>query len=284
MSDISKAASALEDLGFTGLEASIYAHLLRSGAQSGYRVAQLTGKAAANTYRALESLEARGAVICEDGESRLYRAVPYAELVAMISSDFGRRAERATRAFASLERETGDDRIYRLSRPEHVYERARSLIDATREVLLVDAFPDALQSLSEHLEAAAARGVAVIIRSYAPVALAGVVAVETPHGQDVRERWPGTWLNLVSDGLAMMIAHITAGDAEATGMSSQNPFLSWTYHSSLRAEIAIAHLQALALRDPKAPLARALTEAEALVPGDAGRSRVVQHMRKKQSS
>lgn len=50
------------DLGFTGLEADVYTALLAESPTTGYRVAQALGKAVANTYKAIASLEAKRAV------------------------------------------------------------------------------------------------------------------------------------------------------------------------------------------------------------------------------
>jgi len=66
---------ALADLGFTNLEAEIYAFLLQESPATGYRIAQAIGKPAANTYKAIQSLEQKGAVIVEAGSSRMCRAI-----------------------------------------------------------------------------------------------------------------------------------------------------------------------------------------------------------------
>ncbi|MDO8629132.1 MAG: helix-turn-helix domain-containing protein, partial [Phycisphaerales bacterium] len=66
----------LVPLGFTPLEGEVYAILVAESPATGYRVAQAIGKPVANTYKAIESLERKGAIVVDDGESRLCRAVP----------------------------------------------------------------------------------------------------------------------------------------------------------------------------------------------------------------
>src|SRR5688500_1986290 len=61
-----QSAQALQDLGFTGLEAEVYAALLEGSPVTAYRVAQQVGKAAANVYKAVESLRRKGAILVDD--------------------------------------------------------------------------------------------------------------------------------------------------------------------------------------------------------------------------
>lgn len=57
---MSNVAQYLTEFGFTGLEAEIYAFLLVEWPASGYRIAQAIKKPAANTYKAIETLDQRG--------------------------------------------------------------------------------------------------------------------------------------------------------------------------------------------------------------------------------
>jgi HTH-type transcriptional regulator, sugar sensing transcriptional regulator len=262
-----EASAALEALGFTPLESAIYLELLGSGAQSGYRVAQSIGKAGANTYKALEALESRGAVVCEDGETRLYRAVPFDELAAMLTSEFTRRAQLAHRALATVGRDAGDERVYRLNRPAQVYERARAMIDRTEAFLLIDAFPAALEELRPSIEAAAARGVDAIVHAYAPHELEGVRVIEAPRGEEVRARWPGLWLNVSSDASEALNAYIL-DDERTVGTWTQSAYLAWVLYCGAASETGLTHLAELAERQPDISLADALQTLEEIVRTD----------------
>ena len=61
------AAKLLVEFGFTDLEAEIYLFLLGSSPTTGYRVAKGIRKPAANTYKALQTLATKGAILVEDG-------------------------------------------------------------------------------------------------------------------------------------------------------------------------------------------------------------------------
>src|SRR3954454_24931874 len=100
--------NALVGLGFTGLEAEIYTALLAESPVTGYRVAQAIGKPAANVYKAIASLEAKGAVLVDDGASRVCRAVPPDELLARLERGFAERKAQAASALARLRGAEGD--------------------------------------------------------------------------------------------------------------------------------------------------------------------------------
>ena len=55
------AEMALTSFGFTDSESRLYCELLRNGPSSGYRIAQIVGKAPANAYQSLRSLAQKGA-------------------------------------------------------------------------------------------------------------------------------------------------------------------------------------------------------------------------------
>src|SRR5262244_1295461 len=82
------AIDALTRLGFTALEAEVYTWLLGEPGATGYRIAQGIGKPVANTYKALESLQKKGAILVEEDESRLCRAVPPEELLTQLERGF----------------------------------------------------------------------------------------------------------------------------------------------------------------------------------------------------
>src|SRR4051794_30795350 len=105
------ALAALASFGFTDLEAEVYVFLLRESPATAYRVAQAIGKPVANTYKAVESLQAKGAVVVEEGASRMCRAVPAGELLARLEHSFRERKTAAARALASVKRAAGDDRV-----------------------------------------------------------------------------------------------------------------------------------------------------------------------------
>src|SRR5262249_15324517 len=112
------AFQSLTGLGFTELEAEVYVSLVQSSPATGYRVAQSRGRRGATTYKPMESRHNKGAVLVDDGASRLCRAVPADELLAQMERSFQHRRQLAAQALASLHAAPEDDRVYQLQSVE----------------------------------------------------------------------------------------------------------------------------------------------------------------------
>ncbi len=235
---------ALVALGFTNLEAEVYTALLAESPSTGYRIAQSLGKPAANTYKAIEALELKGAVLVDDGTSRLCRAVPPDELLARLGRGFTERREAASRAFARFREPPADDRVYQMRSREQVMERARQMLERARQIVLVDAFPGPLDALRQDIERATARGIDVGVKAYGPADLAGAEVVYAPNGARIISRWPGEWINLVVDGGEHLLAFLSdEGEDVYQAIWSGSAYLSWVYHSALSGELILAALE-----------------------------------------
>jgi sugar-specific transcriptional regulator TrmB len=235
----------LVSLGFTALEAEVYAFLLGESPVTGYRIAQALRKPAPNIYKAIESLEAKGAVMVDDGSSRVCRPVPPDELLGHLERRFQEDRARAAASLSRVGAPVPDDRVYQLRSPDQVLERARMMLGRCREVALVDAFPLPLERLRDAIDAAARRGVLVGVKAYAPTQLAGARVTVDARSARVIERWPGQWVNVVVDGAEHLVAFLTR-DAESVHQAvwSSSVWLSWVYHSALSAEMMLDALDA----------------------------------------
>jgi sugar-specific transcriptional regulator TrmB len=237
------ALQSLTGLGFTELEAEIYVALLEDPPATGYRVAQSIGRPVANTYKAIESLQNKGAVLIDEGASRLCRAVPAEELLGQLERSFQRRRQEAANALASVRAAPEDDRVYQLQTAEQVFERCRRMLEECEHVAILDVFPKALEELRDAVEAAARRGVRVVIKAYEPASIDGAEVAVHPQGRISLRRWPGQWLNVVTDGREHLLAFLTA-DLRGLHQAvwSGSAYLSWVFHSAVGAELILADL------------------------------------------
>ena len=242
-SDLGDGTQALVELGLTGMESDVYAYLLRQSPVTGYRVAAGIGKPVANTYKAINSLAEKGAIVVDEGQSRLCRAVPPAELMARLERDFKGRQKRALDALSSLPGAPADDRVYQMRSSEQVYERCRSLLADAEQAVLVDAFPLPLEELRIDLRDAAARGVKVYAKVYRQDVVDGVTVIVDPDGSEVLGRWPGQWLNMVVDGAEYVHALLGEdGQSVHQAVWSGSAYLAWVYHSAFWSELALAEV------------------------------------------
>ena len=232
-------------LGFTELEAAAYAYLVQHSPATGYRVAHGIGKPIANTYKAIESLARKGAVVIEKTGSRLCRAVPPTEMLERVEHSFRRSHDRASRVLSLLPVANHDAGVYGLTSREQVFDRARRMLTEARGVALLDLFPDPLRELVPDIESAARRGVSVGVQVYRSAAIRGAETVLKASGATVVRKWPGHWLNCVIDGAELVMAFL--GDDGTTvhqAIWSQSPFLCWAYQSALAGELLSSRLQA----------------------------------------
>lgn len=252
-SDQSEAEQALTALGFTELEARIYCALLTSGPATGYRLAKLVGKAPPNVYQALSALARKAAVLVDETEPRTWRAARPAELLAVLGGTFAQRQEEAQRRLSSLATAPADDRIYQITDPDQVVERARAMLAGARDIVLFDLFEAPLAILRDPLEATAARGVTVAGLVYGPTSPMAGVTVRPAAGASVaRDRWPGAQLTLVVDAAEHLVALMTpAMDGVRRAIWSDSAYLSCLQHSGLSAEIRLTGVET-----PPGPLSR----------------------------
>lgn len=232
-------AIALLDLGFTEIEARVFCELTRLGPATGYRIAKAVGKAAANTYQALDTLSQKGAVLVDEGEARTWRAVPAAELIAALSARFEQRSQAALAALQSLRAPEAEARLYALKTPDQVLERARGMIAAARDIVLFDLFPQPFTALEPDLARAAGRGVRVIGQIYAPHPT-GVETVRQATAPSQLTAWPGLQVTVIADGREHMTALLSRdGERCRHGVWSDSIYLACVQHSGLAAEIVL---------------------------------------------
>lgn len=223
----------LVPFGFTGFESEIYTFLLRESPATGYRVAQALGKAAANTYKAIESLQQKGAVLVEEGSSRLCRAVPSDELLSRLTRDFEWRRAEAELMLARLDSSAEDDRVYTLRSRSQVVERARHMLSAAHTVVLMNCSASVAHQLGDSLTAAAHRkDLRAFLSCPEELGIRGLHAAVTTGVGSLDE------IRLVVDGLEHLSALFIRGREEvAQAIWSKSAYLSVCGHRGLAAEL-----------------------------------------------
>ena len=237
------AESLLTELGFTAMEAAVYRALVEASPATGYRVAQQIGKPIANTYKAIESLAAKGAVLVDDGEHRSCRAVPPGELLRRLERSFRDRCAAAEEELLRLTHSNDDNRVYPLKSKAQVNQRARAMIERSSRVLLADLFPAPALELRGALSAAAARGVRVGCLVYEPIEIEGVRVVQAlPY--EWFKAWPGDQVIVIADAMEHLVAVLERGPESTAGVVqalwSPSVLLTLAQHDGLMSQL-IAH-------------------------------------------
>lgn len=229
---IEKSVAVFRDLGFTELESEIFVYLVQHSPATGYRIAKAIKRSNANTYKAIESLEAKGAILVESARNRLCRAVPVDELLTQLERRFHDRRKTAADLLKNLKAAPEDERIYYLATPDQVYERARRILEECEQTVMLELFPEPLEALRSPIEETAGRGIRVSTRIYESAAIEGVNVIVSPTGAESLRTFPLQLLSLFADGSQFLIALIEpGGQALHQAIWSASPFMSWSYYT-----------------------------------------------------
>ena len=222
------AARALSELGFTGLEAEIYAYLLKHSPATGYRIAQGIGKPIANTYKAIATLHEKGGIEVEEGDTRLCRAVPSQELISRLERSFESRKNRARELLASIVAAEEDDRLYQLKSRGQAIERVREMLARAETIALLRAGNSVLEELRADLDKVK-EGLRVVVATDEEIAL------------ERAETFVGTedefLLAAVIDGSEALFGRLHGH--EFTGVWTRNDAIAEVQHAGLAAQINV---------------------------------------------
>jgi HTH-type transcriptional regulator, sugar sensing transcriptional regulator len=237
------AVAALRQLGLNQLEAEVYAFLLANEPLTAYAVGRALGKATANVYKAVESLARMGAVLVEEGDKRVCRAVPPREYLRHSERTFLAKTKTAAEVLSDLESDFYDERVYRIEGVAEALERCVAMLGRARRLAVVDAFPLSLQRITPAIVKATRRGVEVRVEAYQPVEIEGAAIVVAHTGQRSIDHWGAEQLNVVVDGKEVLLALMSLDlSAVYQALWSRSLYLSCLIHSGLMSEQTIHKL------------------------------------------
>lgn len=251
----SRIESLLTNVGLTGLESSAYVALLQEPGATAYRVAQMIGKPPPNTYKALDSLLAKGAVVADGSSgSRTYAALPVHEYLNSKRRDLDASEREIEQALAGVPVESVEQGIFRLSTIEQVYERCRTMIAGAKALVLIDAFPVPLNELEKPARAAAKGGVDLLIKPYAPISIPGCDVLAAGPGAPQLNIWNGDWLNVVADCSESVQAFLKKDGAGVHAAAwCRNPYLAMLDFNGMVCEFILTQVAQMAQEGSDGP-------------------------------
>ncbi len=217
----------LVETGFTGQEASLYLALCREGRLTGYEAAKVAGISRSNAYHALSSLVDKGGAYRIEGEPASYAPVPPA--------DYARNVRRRMEGvLASIEKGLPEAKepnapFLSIQGRDRIIDKMRNLIEDTKLRVYLSMAAEELGFVRGELEAAAARGVKVVV----------ITDGEPPVGAKcyVRGKRPGQ-VRLISDSEHVLTGEVGAEDGSC--VYSRNPALIRLIKDSLSDEMELA--------------------------------------------
>lgn len=230
----------LQQLGFTEYEAQAYVTLVGSGELSGYELAKRSGIPRANIYAVIGKLLERGAVHqAQDEKGQRYAAVSPTTLLRGIDADQKRALKAADQALAGLAQAESPASVFNLH-GEQLLDRARQLIDACSEHLLIAIQPAEASVLAPALREARERGVDIVTLC--------LEACEQPcggcqgklHRHALAPADGSRWLLLVADRNLTLVGRFSKTVRD--GLITAQPLVIELAHAYIHQSIALATL------------------------------------------
>jgi sugar-specific transcriptional regulator TrmB len=228
----------LERFGFTPTEAKVYIALLRASPATGYAVAQRAGVARANTYDALDSLAARGAVSRLPGRPARYAAAEPDALVGRLRREMARDLESLVRELGSLEpreRAPAPPGLEVVGDGDAFLDRVAACARSATEELLAVVGPWASEAYAD-LESVARRGVITRILCLGTPAPHAAAVRAVPAGE-IEAYWGGFPVALVADR-RRTVCGVMHGDGTVAGVAAEHGAVLPFIRHLLRRELA----------------------------------------------
>ena len=238
----------LTDVGLTGLESAAYVALLKEPGATAYRLAQMIGKPPPNTYKALDSLLAKGAVVVDESSgNKTYAALPIREYLNTKRRMLEAQQKEIEQSLADVAVESVEHGVFRLATVNQVYERCRTMVADAESLVLIDAFPRPLAEMRRAAIAAAKRGVDVFVKPYTPTSLPGCDVLGAEQGAPQLNVWNGDWLNVVADCSESVQAFL---QKDGTGVHAaawcRNPYMAMLDFNGMVSEFILTRIAGMA--------------------------------------
>ncbi len=243
MSDFDNIVAKFVKTGFSRLEAEVYITLLKDSPLTGYRIAQVLNKAAANTYKALESLEKKGAVVALQAPNiKQYSAVPVTEYFDQLEKGFKNDRVFLENSLKDISYSVSGDKVYMLQTFDQVLEKCSKMLENAEHSVIVDAFPEMLKKILPQLENAGSNGVNIIVNAYEPIKLKNCRVIIKSNAKKVLDLWSGDWMNIAVDGKEYLITAVDKDGTFQHAIWSNSPYLSFFVFNGFRYEMLFSAL------------------------------------------
>jgi len=219
----------LRDLGLSELESAIYIWLLKHKRSTGYKISGQIGKPVANTYKALKSLQTKGAVLSDDSSGTTYfDTIPVEEFLNKIESEFNRKKEKIIQEVEKLDTRQDSTGIYEIKSQELVFEKVNSMIKSTKSQLLIDGFPAPMKIIKGKISKYRPDDISVYVKNYAGEKIENVHQIQASIPDFLYTELNGQWLIVLRDTVESLIAFFNKDGSELIhAVWTQDPFISF---------------------------------------------------------
>jgi len=245
MQSDNKLIESLKQLGLNHLEAEVYLHLLTNQQMTAYKVGKSINKPTANVYKAIDSLSKKGAVLIESNKSKYCKAVSPNEFLNHFEKNILDKTKELKATLNSLETDFYDEKTYSIESVPLVFERFRTMMEKAKVIVVIDAFPSAIDKVIDTIEETIQRGVDVYIQVYKPLKIKGADIAFSKIGNEALSHWQSEQLNLIIDGEEYLTALMDKDLTKVLQANwSNNYYMACTLHAGRMQEQTIIKINA----------------------------------------
>jgi len=236
--DYEKHTNLLMGLALSRLQAKIYLQLLYESEQTGYRIAKKLGEPAANTYKALESLQSEGLVLVDESvEPKVFSAVPIENHFNQIERNLREKRRVIESELKKIKKVPAQEGIFNIKNIDQVYEQAANLIGKADELVALDASPLPVEVLRPQLVEASKREVRILLKTYTESILPGCETVFSKEMGSPVYDLPIQIFQLIVPGKELLMALLDKENQNVIhAVYSRNEFMSLYAYSGFLAE------------------------------------------------
>jgi sugar-specific transcriptional regulator TrmB len=227
--------AALEQLGFSTYEARVYLGLLKQNPITGYQLSKLTGVPRSRIYETLERLTAKGYAVMLQSEPAEYSPLAVQELLAHLQEQFDGTLSTLETELRKVMAAPTAESIWNLRGREDILRRAQTMISQAQESIYLVGWGDSLRPMQPELEAAAGRGVRIVMISCGENAPR--VGRHYQHAFEAElVQQCDTSLNVVVDGMEVLVGEIEPAET-CQAAWSHSPALILVTEEYIRHEV-----------------------------------------------
>ena len=230
-----KAIAALEELGFSTYEARAYLALLQESPVTGYQLSKRSAIPRSRVYETLERLVAKGYAVSLQAEPIEYAPLPTKELLDQIKGQFTSTVSALETEIENLAAAGRPESIWNLHGRASILNRGRAMIARAQKSVYLVAWAQTIREVQAELEAAAGRGVRVVVISCGEIEL--TVGAHYRHAfEEHIVCADDSSINLVVDGVEVLVGETLPPDA-CQAAWSRNPGLILITEEYIRHEV-----------------------------------------------
>jgi sugar-specific transcriptional regulator TrmB len=199
--------AALEQSGFSTYEARVYLGLLKHNPITGYRLSKLSGVPRSRIYETLERLTNKGYALMLQTEPAEYSPLAAGGLLVHLQEQFDGTLSTLETELKKVQTAPEAESIWNLRGREDILRRAQTMISRAQESIHLVGWGDSLRLLQPELEAAAGRGVRIVMISCG--GNAPPIGTHYRHAFEAElVRQCDASINVVVDGMEVLVGQI----------------------------------------------------------------------------